>query len=340
MKMNVGIIGGGAVVRPHLLAYSSRGDVAVTWLADISRANIQEHEKDFSIQSTTTDYRKVLDDPRVNLVDICLPPHLHHKIGTEALRAGKDVLLEKPIALSLEEADSLILEAERSRRRLFIALNQRFLPAHREAKRLLDAGEIGPAFLGIITCIGDEMPRMKDPNSWKGTWDKAGGGALADTGVHLVDLALYWFGRPQSVTARVLNPVLDVPGKGDDTGMALIRFESKAVVQICVTYAATGDVWSEKKDIIGPSGSIHICSEAEKNPLWIVKNKGPSQCVPVEHDGAWWEFSIKKEIEHYLDCIRNDRPEAVTAREAREVLRVVLACYEMSNRIKQMQCTL
>jgi predicted dehydrogenase len=332
MKLNVGIIGGGSVAQAHLAAYSSQKDVSVKWLADVSDTNLKASLSKCRIENTTNDYRKILDDPQVSLIDVCVPPHLHRQVGMEALGAGKNVIIEKPIALTLEEADSLINQAASAKRRLFVALNQRFLPAHIEAKHLLLNGEIGKAFLGIITCIGDETARMRDPKSWKGTWEKAGGGALADTGVHLVDLALFFFGRPVAVTAATFNLVLEVPGKGDDTSSVILEFESGAMAQICVTYVGTGDIWSEKKDLFGTNGSLHICSEALEQPLWVVKNKGDAKSFPVEHEAQWWEFSIRKEIEHYVRCLLNDEPEDVTAQDAREVLRVILKCYEASGK--------
>ena len=108
MKLNVGIVGGGAVAQAHLAAFSIQDNVAIQWLSDVSEQTLEKSCSRFQIRNTTTDYRRLLDDPAVNVVDVCQPPHLHRKVGTEALIAGKDAIIEKPIALTLEEADSLI----------------------------------------------------------------------------------------------------------------------------------------------------------------------------------------------------------------------------------------
>jgi predicted dehydrogenase len=201
--LKIGIIGAGAVVQgAHVKAFQGRRDVEVVGIADPNEAYRARVGASLGCSRLYEDYRRLLDDRSVQALDICLPHFMHEGVVIEALSAGKDVLLEKPIALSLDQADRMMGAATKSGRQFFVALNERFFPAHRELKRIIDSGEHGRPFLALAQIVGDELTRMNDPSSWKGDWSKAGGGALIDTGTHIMDLMLWWFGRPRSVACQ------------------------------------------------------------------------------------------------------------------------------------------
>lgn len=326
MKFNVGVIGGGLAAQGHIKVYQQEEDVRVAAIAEPNdglRAKITNLYPDSRI---TADYSEILKDASINLIDICVPHFLHYPITMEAFKAGKNVIVEKPIALNLTEADKMIKESKRTGCRFFVALNQRFLPVHQKVKKLLEDGEIGSPFFALAICIGDEFQRMSDPHHWKGTWNKAGGGALADTGTHLVDLMHYFFGEAIAVTATSKRLRVSDEKKADDTSTVTIEFKSGVLAEVVVTYAATSDKWSEKKHIYGNSGSLHVDNDAE-NPLCLVRDKNDPRIIHIEHDPNWWEYSVRKEIRHFLGCIRNDREPLVSPEDARRVLETITLAY-------------
>lgn len=324
MGLHVALIGGGMVARVHLDALATHPDVTAISLAELDRAAQEAMARQYPLRRVESDYRRLLEDPTIDVVDICLPHDLHHPVGLAALEAGKHVLSEKPIALTLQEADELIAAAERAGKRYFVALNQRFLPAHAEARRLLHEGAIGRPFMATVTIIGNELERMNQPGHWKGSWERAGGGVLADTGTHAVDLMLWWFGAPDRVTCRWQRTVVEAEDKGDDTTVVVMEYSNGPLVTLAMTYAAT-DPWSERKRVYGTSGSLHVVSE-DAEPLVVFK-EGERRVMPVEHDPNWWPYSVKRGVHHFVDCLVHDWEFSVTPQDARETLRVILDAY-------------
>lgn len=342
MKLNVGIIGSGFVATMHMAAFLKHGSVEVKSVADNNAKTRERFSKRFPGVSLSAHYEKILEDKSIDLVDICLPHYLHYEVTMKAFSAGKDVILEKPIALTLEEANEMIEVAKKNSRRFFVDLSQRFLPCHQKMKQLLEEDRIGNPFLAIGTIIGDGFARMNDPASWKGSWEKAGGGVLADTGTHLVDIMQYWFGLPTSIEGAICERLVVEPeNKGDDTTLALLRFPSGVVGSLILTYSATGDEWLERKEIFGPKGSIS-CSLTGQTPtttygisedekiLGIVTNKEPLQYIQVEHAKPWLAYSIGRAVTHFIDCIVEEREPSVRPEDARNALKTILSIYEVA----------
>jgi len=330
-KLQIGIIGAGKISDVHLEAISKIKGVKVKAIADLDKNAREKLANKYNIEKPVSNYKELLSDKKIDVVDICLPHHLHCKVTLDSFAAGKDVILEKPIALSLDDAAIMIQKARESKRRFFVALNQRFLPCHQKAKELLDRQEIGKPFLVLGTIIGDEFLRMNDPADWKGTWSKAGGGALADTGTHLIDIMQYFFGEPISVTATAKRLVVQPENKGDDNAVVTLEFPNNLMANLVITYSAISNNWSERKDIYGAKGSLHIINEAKKS-LSIVRNKALPEYIEVKGGGKnWWSYSVKKAITHFIDCIINGKEPIVTPLDAKKALKTILLCYQASS---------
>ena len=223
---HVGIMGAGFVGRVHLDAMLAHADVARISVAESDAHQRDLVARDYPAQRAVADHRALLDDRSVDVIDVCLPHDLHHPVVLEALAAGKHVIADKPIANTLAEADEMLAAAGSSGRRFYVALNQRFLPCHQRTRALLEDGFIGPPSLAMLTIVGDERARMSIPGHWKGSWKRAGGGALADSGTHIIDLAHLWFGLPTAVQAHVARHVIEAPDKADDTAAVILQYLS------------------------------------------------------------------------------------------------------------------
>lgn len=324
MGMHVGIIGGGFVGRVHVEALLAHADVDRISIADSDPRQLEHLFRTYPTQHADPDYHALLDDDAIDVIDICLPHDLHHPVALEALEAGKDVILDKPIANTVAEADEIIAAAADAGRRLFVALNQRFLPVHERVRQLLDEGAIGREFMAALTVIGNELARMSDPDSWKGTWDRAGGGVLADSGTHVVDLAHAWFGPPTSVTCHLARHVVRDASKADDTAVMTMEYPDLTVT-LLLTYGAAGQGWSETRQVWSERGSIHVRLE-DVAPL-AVWQEGQLVEQPVEHDPDWWPWSVRLGLAHAVDALAHDRDFAVDPADAREALRTIRAAY-------------
>ena len=324
MGLHVGIVGGGLVGRVHSEAMLAHPDVDRISISDSDLDQLQGISHDYEFERTEGDYRALLDDPAIDVVDVCLPHDLHHPVVIEAFEAEKHVIADKPIANTLLEADEMLAAADRAGRRFYVALNQRFIPAHQRVKQLLAEGFIGPPSLATLVVAGDERPRMAIPGHWKGSWDRAGGGALADSGTHVIDLALDWFGPPTAVACHLARHVIEAPDKADDTAAVILEYP-ELTVSIMVGYASGGQPWSETRSMWGDIGAMHVRLEAAE-PLEVWKD-GRLVAQEVEHETDWWPWSVKRGLEHAVAAIAHDQPFAVSPLEARATLRTIRAAY-------------
>lgn len=333
-KIKVGIIGTGSISHRHMEAYRQNPRVQSVSIADPSQQAREKFSGRFSIESSTDDYKKLLQEDSIGLIDICAPPYLHHQIAIDSLKAGKDVICEKPIAMTLEEADDMIETAQKLGRRLFIDMNQRFMPYHQKAKQLIDSGAIGKPFMAIFNIAGNELSTMSNLNHWKGTWDKAGGGALCDTGYHAIYVMQHFFGKAKSISAVAKRIVVPHESKADDNTSAILDF-GDVLGTITVSYSVTSEAWSEQRHIYGTEGSLHI-ADTSVDPLVIMRDNN-SKVVEVNHphDIHPHAFSVKRCLDHCIDCILDDKVPEMDPKEARDALEVVLAIYKSSEQGKR-----
>jgi len=323
--LHLGLVGGGLVGRVHAEAILTHPDVDRLSVADSDAASLEGVTRDFPVHRAETDYRALLDDPTIDVIDVCLPHDLHHPVVLESFAAGKDVIADKPIANTLSEADEMLAAADLARRRFYVALNQRFIPAHQRVRQLLAEGAIGVPSLATLVVAGDERPRMAIPGHWKGSWGRAGGGALADSGTHVIDLALDWFGQPTAVSCYLARHVIEAPDKADDTAAVILEYPA-LTVSLVVAYASGGQPWTETRSVWGESGAVHVRLEAaEPLELWQAGERMPQS---VDHDPAWWAWSVRRGLSHALAAIAHDRPFTVQPEAARATLRIIRAAYE------------
>jgi len=327
-ELRIGLVGTGGISRAHMRGFVENPHVTDVHVADPSQEARERLAAEFGlITQTEADYAKLVADDSVDIIDICAPHHLHHPIALAALKGGKHVITEKPIALNLKQADEMIAAAKRAKRRLFVALSQRMFPAHIKAKQIIDDGDIGKPFLGIVNVVGNEFPTMNDPNHWKGDLRQAGGGVLIDTGYHAVYMLQHFLGPARAVTAMTKRLRVEPKNKGDDTSVVALELPNGAVGSIVVTYCATGDAWTETRQIIGPQGSLFITDNPEDEIPLVGCLEGETMPLPVHNPPGIHTYGVRKVLDHFIDCLVEDRRPQVTTEEARAALATVLAAY-------------
>lgn len=325
--LKVGLIGVGDVARAaHMPSYARNPKVEVLAVADPDTLSAQSLVEQYGIPKAVTDYQELLADPAIEAVDLCVPHHLHYQITMDALNAGKHVICEKPIALTLEEADRMIEAAHELGLWLLVTLNQRFMPIHRKVKEMLSSGQLGKPFLVNAFITGDVLLLLNDPYHWKGTWDRSGGGAFFDTGTHLVDLMHYWFGMPSAVTGTFKRLIARPENKADDNACVTLEYDDDLVANLVVSYSVEHEPWSEKKFIYGSGGDISMINEAAV-PIFHMEN-GTPRIVEVEHEADWWAWSHDLALKHFVNVILEGIEPAVTAEDARAALKTILTAYQ------------
>lgn len=328
MDLTVGLIGCGKFASLHLDGLVRNEHIGPVIAADPDEDALAATYRRYGIiKRTETDWRAVVEDESVDIVDIITPHDSHREIAVAALQAGKHVICEKPIARTLDEADEMLAAAEASEGRLLISLPQVYFPAIVRAKEIADSGEIGRPFLAVFSVYDDEFERMSDPEHWKGSLERAGGGVLIDAGYHPLYVLLHMFGQPQSVTATCRSLLIDVEGKGEDTAAVALDFGEGMMANLTVTFADHGERYRADRRIVCEEGVLLIRDMPEDEiPLALMHGEEFSP-IRVHNPLYVPPYAVEAMLNDLIGALVEDREPVATAQLAYDTLRVVQAAY-------------
>lgn len=251
MSIKVGIIGCGKIAQVrHIPEYAANPDVSLYGLFDINQERAVELAEKYDCKAYTS-YEELLADPEIDAVSVCVANNAHAEISIAAMKAGKHVLCEKPMAVTLEECEEMVKVAKETGKYLMIGQNQRLAKAHRKAKELIAEGAIGKV-LTFRTIFGHGGPETWSVDPGKNTWffdkTKAAMGAMADLGIHKTDLIQYITGQKVVETKAVLTTLDKRYGNGeligvDDNAICIYTLEDGAIGTMTAswTYYAAED---------------------------------------------------------------------------------------------------
>ena len=236
--IKIGIIGCGKIAQTrHLPEYATNPDAKLVGYYDkIAERAAQMAEKYGG--KVYDSYYDLINDPEIDAVSVCVENRNHAEITNAALYAGKHVLVEKPMAVTLAECESMVAAAEFNGKHLMVGHNMRFDPVHRRAKELLEAGVIGD-IITFRTTIGNAGPEgwSPDRDAWFFDKDKAAMGALSDLGIHKLDLLQYLTGQTVIETTAKVMTLNKHDDHGhfigvDDNALCILRMNGGAVGQL------------------------------------------------------------------------------------------------------------
>lgn len=218
-KINIGLIGAGFMAKAHSIAYA--GMPMFFWpapaipvkktIVDINLDVARDAAEKFAFESYSTDWHDIINDPEIDVVDICTPNNVHAEIAIAAAKAGKHILCEKPLSLTTEEAKEMYLAAKNNRITTLVAFNYRKTPAVQLAKKYIEEGAIGQILDFRGTYLQDWSADPNSPLSWRFQKDICGSGALGDIGTHVVDMIRFLVGEFDSVNARMATYIPERP---------------------------------------------------------------------------------------------------------------------------------
>jgi len=328
--LGVGCIGLGAAGSGHARTFAACPDARVLYAADADAQACARVARQVDGLQCTDDYRKLLERSEVELVVVSTPHSSHRRIVVDALSAGKHVFCEKPLAMNAAECDEMIATANETGRRLLVFQTHRYNPPFRVLKRFVDENDTGRPLFGVILYLGNELERMSDPHSWKGTYAQAGGGVLLDGGAHVVDLANWYFGRPVSVSAHTRIPDAWPEGKGEITGELLITYENGTIAQVLASFESR----------LKGGGGLRISAElfyengngfGEYAHLGGTKIARVARYVDLEGEETVVEPTDAHGLnhaQHAIDCVLGRAEPIVTAQDGRMAVAVIEAAYE------------
>jgi UDP-N-acetyl-2-amino-2-deoxyglucuronate dehydrogenase len=272
-----------------------------------------------------TDLSVILDRPEVDAVAVCVPSGLHAGIGEEVLHAGKHLLMEKPIDVTLAAADRLIAAERATGRTVGVVSQRRFQPAFAFLRQLVESGRIGRVTSGLSESPFWRSQDYYDGGDWRGTVELDGGGALMNQGIHGLDLLLWLLGEPVELTARWATLAHERIAV-EDTLSATIVFESGAVGTMTATTAAYPGR-SVRVTLSGTDGTAIV--DDERLAFLQLRDadgvtSGPGQEPPVLDTTQ----SLGAQYADFAEAVALRRPPLVGTPQARLALATVLAIYD------------
>ena len=311
--LRIGIIGAGWMGRAHLAAFAANSKARPVWIADVDAGLAARVAAEHSLSRHSSDYRRLLNEVPVDSVSICIPTFLHAEAVEAAAAAGAHIVLEKPIALTLADADRIIVAAERAGVKLMIAFYRRFDQGHLAARDLITSGRLGEP----VTWHSAHIGGARKGRAWVLDPDK-GGGYLLEAGIHHLDFALWTWGEPKAICAVVdrMAPGTRVP----DTLHAVLSFAGghRMVLNWCYGGPAGMGLLHMTEWVIGPKGLAQV--DPVPGPLRHYPMDGEPQELAVGGPDAY-----QNEIDHFVECIGTGRTPSVSGVDGRRALELHLA---------------
>jgi predicted dehydrogenase len=333
MTIRVGILGCGKIARLHALGYKTAADLCqVTVCCDEYNLELaQKMAADFGAAATNS-WQEVIARSDVDAISICMPPYQHREIALAAAQAGKHVLVEKPMAMNLAECKEMVAAAAQAGTVLMVGQNQRWQPEHVQIKELLDRNVIGRIVAIRFDC-NQFISRMYPPDSWIFHRELSGGGMIAQTAVHKIDLMRHFFGEIAEVSAfngyTGLNPGYK-PGGNEDIAAFIMNFANGIVGEAFYLFAAyqvpIPTMTSELTIIYGDQGVIHNVLGWHVYSTAVPEySAGPTK-LPIP--SYPYSDSLNAETRHFLECIRDGTEPITSGRDNLGTMAVVEALYQ------------
>lgn len=321
--LKVVLIGAGLVAeRAHLPAWREQPDARVSLIVDVNAERAAAVARRWEIPRWAMDWRAVLDDASVTAVDICLPPHLHAIVTKACLAAGKHVLVEKPIATTIADAQGMVEAAARARRTLMVAENWPFSSAARQVLKLLHDGALGDVFsLRAHHETAIYLDREHDLRSWARRPEQVGGGYLMDAGMHTINLARHLLGEYSSLFAYT-GPQIPSDGPPPETeAVVAARFRAGGLASMSFTGRSRHLGGRRLGFALFASRGIATFEVASGHVSWTVDGKRTTidEAVP--------SLGYSEEIRHFLDCVRTGAAPLTSGEHQLGTLAAVLAAY-------------
>jgi predicted dehydrogenase len=345
-KLKVGLIGCGGIANGcHLGNWQElegEGRIELVGVCDIIKERAEQAKAKFGARKMYLDYAKMLKDDPYDVIDVCTQNRVHCRATVAALKAGANVLVEKPMAMNARESEAMIKAAKENRRKLMVAQHMRFEASSEALKRVIERGELGQIYTANAKCLR----RRGIPGWGKFHIHKESlGGPLIDIGVHVMDLCVWLMGCPKPIAAsgkvyRMFGDRPDVcnadwgmpyPPKEfdvEDYATALVRFEKGITMAVECSWAANIPAEYGAVTVLGDKAGVFT------EPLGIYGYDG-NTLTSRKFDWLPPQEGHRMEIRHFTECIEKNLPVRVQPVESLRIQKIIDAIYESSAKNKE-----
>lgn len=330
-SIGFGIIGTGAISAQHAAALRETIGARLVAVAD----TVAERARSFGEAQDvdwTSDVDELIGRKDIQVINICTPSGTHPELALKAIHAGKHVIVEKPMALTLEKADEIIEAADKANVKVAVISQRRFEIPIRRLKHAIEEGLLGKVVLGNAHVKYYRSQEYYSASGWRGTWAMDGGGALMNQSIHTIDLLLWLLGPVTEVTAYAGTLAHDI--EVEDTAVAIVKFENGSLGEIEGTTSAYPGLYS-RLEFMGDKGSVVMQDSdvvfwklTEQVKLFPEELTGPRVGSGAAEPGGISSAGHRAQFEDMVAAIREDRSPLIDAREARKPIELILAIYE------------
>jgi predicted dehydrogenase len=328
--LRAGLVGAGAISTQHLEAITALDGIELAGVVSASSERARSLGEQQGVP-WSTDLADLLARDDVDLVSICTPSGLHASQALDALRAGKHVVIEKPLALSVVDAEAVVREGEQRRLTVAVISQRRYEPLVRALKAAVDDGRLGRLVMVIAEGLYHRPQAYYDSAAWRGTRE-LDGGVLMNQAIHTVDL-LRWVGGPvASVSAHLAT--LGHRMEAEDTASVSLRFASGALGVIAATTCLAAEQAVELR-VYGDQGHVRLVGEVAAEwqvpgvppPDPAVGAEAPPQGIGTTRTWGTSSLGFLRQYADIVDAIRTGRPPAVAGQDGRDAVEVITAAY-------------
>lgn len=341
-KTKVAILGAGFITDIHMESYHrfvSDAEVVAVYARKAERA--KAFAEKYGIGKHYSDLDAVIEESGCEVVDICLPNYLHAEATIKAAKAGKHVIIEKPLATTLEDADKMISACRDAGVKLMYAEELCFAPKYERVRSMVMEGAVGDIYML------KQGEKHSGPHSdWFYDIDLAGGGVLMDMGCH----AFGWFqwmlgnARPKSVMASMSTVFHKGRTKGEDNSVVIVEYDNGVTAVAENSWAKHGGM-DDRSEVYGTGGVIYA-DLFMGNAAVAYSREGYGYAMEKADTTKGWSFPIFEEafnqgypheLNHFIECIREDKAPLVTGEMGRDVLEVIYAAYASAGQGKRIE---
>ncbi|HMN26209.1 MAG TPA: Gfo/Idh/MocA family oxidoreductase [Ignavibacteriaceae bacterium] len=320
-KVKIGIIGlGGVAQLVHLPNLSKISSADLTAVAEVNKNRLLTISDKFNVKEKFISYKEMLEKSDIDAVIIATPTSTHTDIAIDCLNAGKDVLVEKPLARTYAEAKKIVDAAKKNKKKLMVGMNLRYRPDTMLLRSFINTKEIGDPF--YIKC--GWIRKQSSSQKWFTKKEQSGGGVIFDLGIHLLDLALWLLDYPEITSVSSQNFYHNTKSV-EDTSISCIKCDNSAVINMEVSWSLPVEKDHFFLDVYGTKGSF------SSNPFRLYKkvendyiNLTPTQ---VDNPTVLFKKSYLNELKSFIGAIKGLNPVFSPGEEAMQRMKIIEAMY-------------
>jgi predicted dehydrogenase len=325
-KSKIGVIGlGGVAQLVHLPNLSKLTNAELTAVCEVNKSRLITIAEKFNVKERYSNYNDMLEKSEMDAVIIATPTSTHADIAVDCLEAGKDILVEKPLARTYQEAKRIVDAAKKNKRKLMVGMNLRYRPDTMLLRSFINSNEIGEPF--YVKC--GWIRKQSSGEKWFTKKEESGGGVIIDLGIHLLDLALWLLEYPEIASVSTQN-FYHYTKNVEDTSISCIKCKNSAVINLEVSWSLPVEKDHFFLDVFGTKGSF------SSNPFRLYKkvqndyvNLTPTQ---VDNPTVLFKKSYLNELKSFVGAIKGLNPVFSPGEEALQRMRILEAMYESANK--------